>query len=196
MKVSAIDRETVNNDMRRSKRLAELNRVYTTFVNLADLEEAEIRRKIFINYNTLSNITVPKTYEKAMISRDAPQWQKAVDEELKGLHDTDCYTEEYLPPGKKAIFSKWVLTIKTDSLGNIRKYKARCTCRGDMLQYDEYNEVSSPVVSWTGIRTFLALTTLYHLIPLQLDINLAYLNAPLEEDVYMYPPPRLYNTQR
>ena len=191
MKVSAIDRETVNNDMRRSKRLAELNRVYTTFVNLADLEEAEIRRKIFINFNTLSNITVPKTYEKAMISRDAPQWQKAVDEELKGLHDTDCYTEEYLPPGKKAIFSKWVLTIKTDSLGNIRKYKARCTCRGDMLQYDEYNEVSSPVVSWTGIRTFLALTTLYHLIPLQLDINLAYLNAPLEEDVYMYPPQAL-----
>ena len=45
------------------------------------------------------------------------------------------------------------------------------------------------MVSWTGIRTFLAFTTLYHLIPLQLDINLAYLNAPLEEDVYMYPPP-------
>ena len=58
-----------------------------------------------------------------------------------------------------------------------------------MLNFDEYNEVSSPVVSWTGIRTFLALITLYNLIPLQLDINLAYLNAPLEEDVYMYPPP-------
>ena len=60
-----------------------------------------------------------------------------------------------------------------------------------MLQYDEYNEVFSPVVSWTGIRTFLALTTLYNLIPLQLDINLAYLNALLEEDVYMYPPQAL-----
>ena len=47
---------------------------------------------------------------------------------------------------------------------------------------------SSPVVSWTGIRTFLALTTLYNLTPLQMDINLAYLNAPLEEEVYMYPP--------
>ena len=158
MRTSAIDREIQYNDVRRSKRLAALNRVYTTFINLADLEEAEIRRKIFINFNTLSNITVPKTYEKAIISRDVPQWQKAVDEELKGLHDTDCYTETYLPPGKKAIFSKWVLTIKTDSFGNIRKYKARCTCRGDMLQYDEYNEVSSPVVSWTGLRAFLALT--------------------------------------
>ena len=45
------------------------------------------------------------------------------------------------------------------------------------------------MVSWTGVRTFLALTTLYNLIPLQLDINLAYLNAPLEEDAYIYPPP-------
>ena len=100
MKVSAIDRGTVNGNMRRSKRLAELNRVYTTFVNLADLEDARLQRKIFINTNILSNIIVPKTFEKAMISRDAPQWQKAVDEELKGLHDTDCYTETYLPPGK------------------------------------------------------------------------------------------------
>ena len=59
-----------------------------------------------------------------MISRDAPQWQKAVDEELKGLRDTDCYAETFLPPGKRAIFSEWVLTIKTDSFGKIRKYKA------------------------------------------------------------------------
>ena len=179
MKTSAIDRETEYNNVRRSRRLAELNRVYTTFVNLADLEEAQLQRKIFISTNILSNIIVPKTYEKAMISHEAPQWRKAIEEELKGLHDIECYTETSLPPGKKAIFSKWVLMIKTDALGNIRKYKARCTCRGDMLQYDEYNEVSSPVVSWTGIRTFLALTTLYNLIPLQLDINLAYLNAPL-----------------
>jgi hypothetical protein len=51
MKTSVIDRETQYNDVRRSKRLAALNRVYTTFINLADLEEAEIRRKIFINFN-------------------------------------------------------------------------------------------------------------------------------------------------
>ena len=51
------------------------------------------------------------------------------------------------------------------------------------------SDTSSPVASWTGIRLFLALTTLYSLTPRQLDINLAYLNAPLDEEVYMYPPP-------
>ena len=50
-------------------------------------------------------------------------------------------------------------------------------------------DILSPVASWTEIRLFLVLTTLYQLTPLQLDINLAYLNAPLEEEVYLYPPP-------
>ena len=48
-------------------------------------------------------------------------------------------------------------------------------------------DISSPVASWTRIRLFLALTTMYEWKPLQLDINLAYLNVPLKEDVYMYP---------
>jgi hypothetical protein len=58
-----------------------------------------------------------------------------------------------------------------------------------MLENDEFEEVSSPVAGWTSIRLFLALTTLYNLVPLQLDINLAYLNAPLLEEIYMRPPP-------
>ena len=76
-----------------------------------------------------------------------------------------------------------------DSFGNLLKFKARCTALGDMLENDEFEDVSSPVANWTSIRLFLALTTLYNLTPLQLDINLAYLNAPLHEEIYMHPPP-------
>ena len=116
------------------------------------------------------------------------EWKQAMDSELHGLETTECYELTRLPPDAKAIFAKWVLTIKTDSHGNILKYKARCTCRGDMLDEYSYDDISAPVASWTGIRLFLALTTLYKLTPLQLDINLAYLNAPLNDDVYMIPP--------
>jgi hypothetical protein len=112
-----------------------------------------------------------------------------MDAELKGLKDSGCYIETQLPPGKRAIFSKWVLAVKTDSFGQLLKFKARCTARGDMLRDDEFEDVSSPVAGWTSIRLFLALTTLYNLTPLQLDINLAYLNAPLHEEIYMHPPP-------
>ena len=53
----------------------------------------------------------------------------------------------------------------------------------------DYSEVFSPVASWVGIRIYLTLTVLLGLIPLQLDIDLAYLYADLEEEVYMQPPP-------
>ena len=99
------------------------------------------------------------------------------------------YTPHRRPDNKRAIFSKSVLAVKTDSFGNLLKFKARCTALGDMLENDEFEDVSSPVANWTSIRLFLALTTLYNLTPLQLDINLAYLNAPLHEEIYMHPPP-------
>ena len=83
-----------------------------------------------------------------------------MDSELHGLRDTECYELVRLPPNEKEIFAKWVLTIKTDSHGNILKYKARCTCRGDMLDEDSYDDILALVASWTGIRLFLALTTL------------------------------------
>jgi hypothetical protein len=123
-----------------------------------------------------------------MQTPQATEWQKAIDSELHGLESTGCYEETTLPPHTKAIFAQWVLTINTDSFGNILKYKARCTCRGDMIPVKMNSDTSSPVASWTGIRLFLALTTLYRLTPLQLDINLAYLNASLDDEVYMYPP--------
>ena len=43
-------------------------------------------------------------------------------------------------------------------------------------------------VGWQGLRIFLALTTLLDLKPLQIDVDLAYLYANLEEPVYMRPP--------
>ena len=49
----------------------------------------------------------------------------------------------------------------------------------------DYVSSYSAVVSWLGIRLFLAITVLLKLIPLQLDCELAYINAPLEEEIYM-----------
>ena len=53
----------------------------------------------------------------------------------------------------------------------------------------DYSEVFSPVVSWVGISIYLVLTVILGLIPLQLNIDLAYLYADLEEEVYIQFPP-------
>jgi hypothetical protein len=61
--------------------------------------------------------------------------------------------------------------------------------RGDQIAIDENSNVYAPVISWSGIRYFLTLTVLLGLRPLQLDFDLAYLNADLEEVIHMRPPP-------
>ena len=147
---SAIDRETAREEQRRSQRIKSLHRSYTTYITLENLHD-QLAIRSYNNIFSLDNIHVPKSYEKAMQSSHSRQWKEAMDAELKGLKDSGCYIETQLPPGKRAIFSKWVLAVKTDSFGQLLKFKARCTARGDMLRDDEFEDVSSPVAGWTSI---------------------------------------------
>jgi hypothetical protein len=64
------------------------------------------------------------------------------------------------------------------------------TARGDLVDAEEldFQDVFSPVVGWQGLRIFLALTVLLDLKPLQVDVDLAYLYANLEEPVYLRSP--------
>ena len=94
------------------------------------------------------------------------------------------------PAGEKIIKFKWVYAVKGSSKGHVVRFKARLTARGDLVDVEDldFDDVFSPVVSWEGVRTYLALTVLLGLIPLQLDVDLAYLYADLEQPVYMEAP--------
>ena len=116
-----------------------------------------------------------------MNSPQSAKWRQAEIEEKEGLRKARVAVECDLPPGRRVNLGKWVLTVKRDSLGVIKRFKARICARGDMeIDGIGYSEVFSLVVSWVGIRIYLALTVLSGLIPLQLDIDLAYLYADLE----------------
>ena len=136
-----------------------------------------------------SEVTVPRNSRAARKLPEAEQWIGAEQEELDGLDTAGCMIVVDLPKGVIPIDSKFVYTLKTTSDNYIARYKARLTGRGDqMIEGLEFLESYSPVVSWTGIRLFLALTVLLKLTPLQLDCDLAYINAELDEIVYMNPP--------
>ena len=84
-----------------------------------------------------------------------------------------------------------MLTVKTDSLGNVVCYKARLVARGHrQIEGIGFTETFNPTVSWNSVRLFLALTVTNNLISLQLDIDMAYLYGDIEPGVviYMRPP--------
>ena len=65
------------------------------------------------------------------------------------------------------------------------RFKARLVCGGHRQTSDDYEEIFSPVVRFTTIRTLLALTALNNWSTAQFDVECAFLNAPLKEEVYI-----------
>ncbi|GJP31018.1 hypothetical protein CLOM_g7815 [Closterium sp. NIES-68] len=94
-----------------------------------------------------------------------------------------------LPPGRKAISSKWLFKRKTDADGNIERYKSRLVAKGYQQQEKkDYNEVYAPVVKGTTLRTLFAAAAIKGWVVKQMDIVTAFLNGVLEEETYMEQP--------
>jgi histone deacetylase 1/2 len=94
-----------------------------------------------------------------------------------------------LPPHRKAIGCKWIFRVKENPDGSINRYKARLVAKG-FLQTPgfDFTETFSPVIKPVTIRIILTLAVTYHWTVQQIDINNAFLNGLLQEEVYMTQP--------
>ena len=91
-----------------------------------------------------------------------------------------------LPENVKAIGSKWHFANKYDSNGNVTKHKARFVAKGYSQQQGiDYKDTYSPTTRLSTIRIILQIVANLGGIPKQMDIKTAYLNAQIEENVYM-----------
>jgi hypothetical protein len=88
----------------------------------------------FINdamyYIKFNNVTLqdldsdPGSLEEAKSRTDWPQWEKAINAELKTVEDARTYEEVPRPQGKNVVNCKLVFKIKCKADGSILKYKA------------------------------------------------------------------------
>ena len=132
--------------------------------------------------------TVPKTYSGAMKSDDKESWSKAMDSEMKSMVENDTYTIVPLPPGKKAVGSRWVFSLKNDPDGNI-VHKARFVAKGyNQVAGMDYSDTFCPTAKMTTIRLMMQFAAEYELTIHQLDVKTAYLNAPIDCEVYLTQP--------
>ena len=104
--------------------------------------------------------------------------------EIEALEKNGTWTVEDLPPGKKAICSKWVYKIKYNSDGTIERYKARLVILGNnQVEGIDYNETFAPVAKMVTVQTFLSVIAAKDWELHQMDVHNAFLHGDLVEEV-------------
>jgi hypothetical protein len=145
---------------------------------------------IFDNPVALSAIqSEPRTYRQSQSLPDAKQWQEAAEDELRAHAENGTWEIVKLPPGQKAIGSRWFMKIKRLADGSIDRYRARLVAKGYSQRPGfDYLETFAPTVRVAAIRTILAIAAIEDLELRSIDISHAFLNGDLEEDIYMEQP--------
>ena len=133
----------------------------------------------------------PKSYDEAA---NNPLWVEAIQTELAALYKNNTWEVVSLPPGKKAIGSRWVFKVKLKADGSLERCKARLVAKGYNQKFGiDFEETFSPVVKMGTIRMLLALAATHHWSVYQLDMNNAFLYGNLDEEVYMQMPEGIPN---
>ena len=94
-----------------------------------------------------------------------------------------------MPQRKKEINVKWVYKVKINSKGKVTWHKARLVAKG-FLQKEgiDFDEVFSPVARIETIRLVVGLAEINSWHICQMDVKCAFLNGPLDEEVYVKQP--------
>lgn len=167
------------------------------FHSFLDDEELEPRAplpreaKANVNYEEFFNVmdldeNIPKNVQEAQNSVYAKQWQQAINDELQSIKRNKTWTLVDPPANIKPINSKWVFSIKNSQNGPI--YKARLVAKGfTEIEGIHYSETFSPVIRYSSFRLLLAFAVENQMTLTQLDIKTAFLNAELDEEIYLIP---------
>src|SRR5579859_7324074 len=139
-------------------------------------------------YATTSLSSDPTSYSDAMSRPDARKWEGAMDKEIDSIECNNTWKLCELPPGRKAIGSKWVYKKKIEANGD-ETYKARVVAKGyaQVAELD-YNDTYAPVVHIETVHVFLALVSFLNLYCIQGDFVTAFLNSNSDLVLYLTQP--------
>jgi hypothetical protein len=141
-----------------------------------------------IDYYYHISSSVPQTYQEAISSSDVSKWKLAMEDEMKSLIDNDTFTVTQLPDDRTSVGGKWVYSVKTGP-NSTEKFKARYVAKGySQIHGIDYYDTFAPTARITSIRVLMQLIVQCGLIVHQMDVKTAYLNAPIDCEIYVDQP--------
>lgn len=128
----------------------------------------------------------PNCFQEIQTRDDKEVWMRAVQDELDSLHKNNTWTFVTKPPEKNIIDCRWVFNVKTDGLGNPVRHKARLVAKGFSQEHlVDYFDTFAPIVRISSLRFLIAISNQFNLYLHHMDVNTAFLNGILSEEVYM-----------
>jgi hypothetical protein len=80
----------------------------------------------------------------------------------------------------------WIYIVKFDTAGDVSRFKARFVAKGCSQRASlDYTETLSHAICMASLPLFLAIAAAHDLELCQLDIDTAFLYAPINKDVYI-----------
>lgn len=133
------------------------------------------------------NSTEPTSLKQVLAD---PKWKQAMALQHQALLTNGTWELVPLSPTQNVVGCKWVFRTKYNPDGTIQKHKARLVALGFHQRPGfDYNETFSPVIKPANVRLILSLAVMNGWSLRQLDINDAFLQGTLSENVYMAQPP-------
>ena len=190
--------------IKENPRYPERNRSKPSYLNQYDLSSASksvenfpADSKEYLSDDKLSQVSVdycykleyiPVSYKDAVNCSDSSSWCAAMEEEVSSLLDNNTYDLVVPPPNVNIIKSRWVYAVKCDK-NDAEVFKARFVAKGfSQIKDIDYSETFSPTAKITSIRLLMQIAVNENLEIEQMDVKTAYLNADIDQIVYVQQP--------
>ncbi|XP_019087286.1 PREDICTED: uncharacterized protein LOC104727565 [Camelina sativa] len=137
---------------------------------------------------------IPKTVTEAL--KD-PNWRQAMCDEINAQIRNGTSDLVLPSPSQIIIGCKWVFTLKYLPNGTLDRYKARLVAKGFHQRYGlDFIETFSPVIKSTTVRAVLQTAVSKGWRIRQIDVNNAFLQGSLHDEVYVTQPPGFVDQDR
>ena len=154
------------------------------FVTQSDIESEGAKCTIDYCYKVEN---VPNTYKEALNGVNSQKWQDAMNDEINSLHDNNTFNLTPVPEDRDIVGGRWVYAVKVGETGD--NYKARYVAKGySQIPDVDYHETFAPTASITSVRALMQIAVQNDMIVHQMDVKTAYLNAPIDTEIYMEQP--------